>query len=143
MAHIYVASSWRNKRQESIVALLRHSGHDVYDFKHEGFHWREVLPGWDHDKGTVDVDAYRKGLTRPRAQDGFYRDLNAMAQADTCVLVLPCGRSAHLELGWFVGRPGKRSAVLLDGPEVTPELMYLLVDCIAKNEQELLEWLHR
>ena len=28
---VYVASSWRNERQQEIVRALREAGHDVYD----------------------------------------------------------------------------------------------------------------
>ncbi len=63
-----------------------------------------------------------------------------MEKADTFVLVLPCGRSAHLELGWAVGA-GKRTAILLDGPFVQPELMYKMVDHIAPDLHDLLGWL--
>jgi hypothetical protein len=52
-----------------------------------------------------------------------------MEWADTCVLVLPCGRSAHLEAGWFCGQ-GKRCIILTrDGEE--PELMALLATDIC------------
>ena len=44
-----------------------------------------------------------------------------MQWADTGVLVMPCGRSAHLEAGYFVGA-GKRLIILINDSE--PELMY-------------------
>lgn len=47
-----------------------------------------------------------------------------MKWADVCVLVMPCGRSAHLEAGWFVGA-GKPTLILLENGE--PELMYRMV----------------
>jgi hypothetical protein len=67
----------------------------------------------------------------------------AMEKADAFVLVLPCGRSAHLELGWAVGA-GKRTAILLDPDardEVTPELMYRMVDFVTPSVYDLLGWL--
>ena len=30
---IYVASSWRNREQPSVVKALREAGHEVYDFR--------------------------------------------------------------------------------------------------------------
>jgi hypothetical protein len=83
-------------------------------------------------------------LEHPRSIEGFDSDFDAMKRADTFVLVLPCGRSAHLELGWAVGA-GKRTAILLD-PDldtntVTPELMYKMVDFIAPSVFDLLDWL--
>lgn len=53
---IYVASSWRNLLQPSIVVILREHGHDVYDFRHpiindpnsSGFNWREIDKNWQN-----------------------------------------------------------------------------------------------
>jgi hypothetical protein len=51
-------------------------------------------------------------------------------------MVLPCGRSAHLELGWACGA-GKRTLILqLEQQE--PELMYLEADRICLSIHELL-----
>ncbi len=30
---VYIASSWRNEYQPTVVARLREAGHDVYDFR--------------------------------------------------------------------------------------------------------------
>jgi hypothetical protein len=95
-----------------------------------------------YDRATnsdVPILQYLAGIDHPRAIEGFDADFDAMERADTCVLVLPSGRSAHLELGWFVGQ-GKRTAILLDGPNVTPELMYRMVDFVAPSLSDLLGW---
>jgi hypothetical protein len=85
------------------------------------------------------IETYLEMLDHPRAIEGFDADFAAMEKADTFVLVLPCGRSAHLELGWAVGA-GKRTAILLD-KAVTPELMYRMVDHISTSVMDLLGWL--
>ena len=65
---------------------------------------------------------------------------DALTWADTCVLVLPCGRSAHTEAGWMAGA-GKRVLAYL--PEmVEPELMYKLFDGVAGSLEELVEKLY-
>ena len=144
MRRIYVASSWRNAEQPLVVTALRDAGHEVYDFRNPpngaGFGWEEVMPrfGGPHDQLVGQMD-YLEALDHPRAAEGFASDFGAMKGCDTCVLVLPCGRSAHLELGWMVGA-GKRTAILLDGPLVTPELMYKMVDCVAPSLDDLLMW---
>lgn len=113
--YIYVASSWRNPWQPAVVEFLRSSemGHQrVYDFRNpapgdDGFSWREVDPTWQR----WTPERYRKGLAHPVAEAGFKSDRDALAFCELCVLVQPCGRSAHLELGWAAGC-GKRTAVL-------------------------------
>ena len=119
---IYVASSWRNEHQPGVVAGLRDAGLSVYDFRNpaagnRGFHWSEIDPNWK-DWSTAE---YRHALRHPLAEQGYGFDMSALLQCRVCVLVLPCGRSAHLEAGFAAGA-GK--AVAIYQPEsVEPELM--------------------
>jgi hypothetical protein len=62
-----------------------------------------------------------------------------MFWADTCVLVLPCGRSAHIEAGWMAG--AGKDVFILQLAKEEPELMYLMTNGIAISVDELLEWL--
>lgn len=64
-----------------------------------------------------------------------------MKAADICVLLLPCGRSAHLEAGWMKGAGKKVFAFIYSGDRIEPELMYGLIDGIALSIQELAEML--
>lgn len=135
---IYVASSWRNERQPEIVTLLRNNGHEVYDFRNpepgdNGFHWSEIDADW---KGWS-PGQFRDALTNDIAINGFKRDFEAMKWADAFVLVMPCGRSAHLETGWAIGA-GKPTAILLSDGE--PELMYAMADQLCTNTEELVKW---
>jgi len=135
---VYVASSWRNLLQPGVVAAIRSLGHDVYDFKSptpgdEGFHWSEIDGGWK----TWDAETYIKSLEHPIAERGFSSDFAAMQWADTFVLVQPCGRSAHLEMGWACGQ-GKATIMML-AEEIEPELMAKMCDHICKDLGEVLE----
>lgn len=137
MAKIYVASSWRNIAQPGVVTMLRQAGHEVYDFRHPphgdaGFSWREIDPNWQQ----WSAQQYREALKSPEAERGYRSDMDGMEWADTCVLVLPCGRSAHLEAGWFSGK-GKRVFILTqDGEE--PELMAKMCTAICTDWYDLL-----
>lgn len=124
---IYVASSWRNPLQPDIVKALRGSGHEVYDFRNpgpgdNGFAWSEIDPDWLGWKPRKFAELVR---THPVARAGFNKDKAALDWCDTCVLVLPCGRSAHLEAGYAAGQ-GKRTIFYLHEDKFEPELMYLL-----------------
>jgi hypothetical protein len=134
---IYVASSWRNARQPSVVTALRDAGHEVYDFRNPrpgdvGFAWAQIDPNWQ----AWSPEAFRAALSDPIASDGFRSDFDAMKWADACVLVMPCGRSAHLEAGYFVGA-GKPLVILLSDGE--PELMYSMATAICTSEGEVLD----
>lgn len=137
---IYVASSWRNLMQPDVVDLLRFQGHEVYDFKNpregdKGFHWSEIDPQW---KGWS-PDEFRDSLDHPVAVRGFKSDFDAMKWAGVGVLVMPCGRSAHLEAGYFVGA-GKPLYILLSDGE--PELMYAMATRLCVDTLELVEAIH-
>jgi hypothetical protein len=144
---LYVASSWRNPHQPDIVRWLRELGHETYDFRHPpagdhlGFSWSDVDPGWT----SWSPEQYREALDHPIALAGFESDFGAMEWAEGCVLVLPCGRSAHLEAGWFVGA-GKPLWILLDpdefgidaGHHVT-ELMYRMATGVCTGLDEVVD----
>src|SRR3546814_3929152 len=120
-----------------MVGLLRGWGHEVYDFRNPphgegGFAWSRIEADWQGWDARVFRDQL---LSHPSAAAGYLSDYRAMEWADTVVCLLPCGRSAHLELGWAAGR-GKRTVVVLaDGCE--PELMYMMCGHLVVSEVEL------
>jgi hypothetical protein len=135
---IYVASSWRNPYQPRVVELLRELGHEVYDFRNPvegntGFHWSDIDPNWLE----WTPEQYVEGLKHPIADAGFKSDFDAMEWADTCVMVLPCGRSANTEAGWMKGA-GKTVYVYQPIPQ-EPELMYKIYDDVIVSEEKLKE----
>ena len=135
---VYVASSWRNAYQPSVVHTLEQEGFEVYDFRNpgpteKGFAWSSIDPAW---LGWT-TEQYFEALKHPLAGHGFKLDKQALDSSDACVLVLPSGRSAHLEAGYMVGR-GKPTVVYI--PErVEPDLMNLLADAICDNLAEVVE----
>ncbi len=138
MSRIYVASSWRNPYYEQVVKRLRVEGHEVYDFRKpphggNGFHWTDV----DENAPDWMFEDYVEGLSHPLAERQFKADLDALEWADACVLVLPCGRSAHTEAGWMAGR-GKKVVVYIPMME-DPELMYKLFDKVAGTLDEVIK----
>jgi nucleoside 2-deoxyribosyltransferase len=139
---IYLASSWRNAHQPEYLAALRRSGHEVYDFRNpkpgdKGFAWSEIDDAWQR----WDLRGFRERLTHPTANHGFANDWNAMEWADTGVLLLPCGRSAHLEAGYFTGR-NKQLFIVLHEDKFEPELMYKMATAICCDLVELIDALH-
>ena len=136
---IYLASSWRNEYFPGIVQTLRETGYDVYDFRNpgdggDGFRWSDISADWLE----WEPQRYRDELiNNPRCDCQFANDLRAMQSCDVCVLLLPCGRSAHTEAGWFAGR-GKKVIVHIPVKQ-EPELMYRLFDAVTTTIDELLE----
>ncbi len=146
---IYVASSWRNTYQPTVVERLRSLDHAVYDFKGPGdgwgkggsgaggFGWRELDPDWQ--EWPKHIEKYITALDNPRAIEGFRRDMDALEQCDACIMVNPCGQSAHAEMGWAVGA-GKLVAVYC--PEIRePDLMVKMA-ALVTNRWDMIEfWL--
>jgi hypothetical protein len=172
MARIYLASSWRNPYQPELVQKLRDDGHAVYDFREDtrtgdrplgpgapgatAFAWAEMDPAWQ----DWTPENYLKQLqASPRAAQGYIGDLRGMEWADTCVLCLPAGNSAHIEAGYMKGE-GKRliiywhnnDKVTSSGPQeylktgeqaptktwtFEPDLMYLLADNLCLGYGQL------
>lgn len=147
---IYVASSWRNDYQQDVVAALRDVGHQVYDFKHpkeaeHGFSWSAIDPNW---KSWTPAQL-KEALRHPISQAGHKLDHDAIEWADTGVIVLPSGPSAHLEIGLLAGQK-KLSCVY--APAIREaDLMYLSLaagqerinaDMFCLSMQEVLDYLN-
>lgn len=147
MSDIYLASSWRNEQQPVVLDQLRAAGHAVYDFRNPddawrhprsgddsgGFRWSDIDPQWEGWSPW----AFAQALGTDTAAKGFANDWDAMEACEVGVLLLPCGRSAHLEAGYFAGHPAKSLHVLI--PELPePELMYLMADGVHLTVESLL-----
>jgi hypothetical protein len=145
---IYVASSWRNEFQPEVVRKLRALGHEVYDFREEGdgwgsggsgaggFGWKEIDVDWQ----SWGLKEYLKALQHPRAEEGFRRDMDALRRADACIMVMPCGPSASMEMGYAVGA-GKLVAVYC--PAIRePDLMIKMASHITERWSSIELWLN-
>lgn len=141
---VYVASSWRNAGYPKVVAALRAGGHDVYDFRNPpspsgAFSWSEIDPRAPETvvgspKMEIPAADIVSMLRHPRADDGFASDMGALRWCDACVLVLPCGRSAHLEAGWAAGAGKLTVGLITDGE---PDLMWKMLDHLALTAGEV------
>lgn len=134
MIKVYVASSWRNERQQEVVAAIRKAGFEVYDFKKQdsAFEWSDIWPDWRNWQWKD----FWLALVHPLAEKGFDFDYDALRECDCYVLLLPGGKSACLELGFAAGL-GLTTFVMLDGA-CEPELMYGMADYVCVGLDELI-----
>jgi chitinase len=121
---IYVASSWRNEHYPSVIRVLRSYGHKVYDFRNptedeKGFSWKQI--GLENTKDHIE---YINKINHPIANYKF--NMNALNECDTCLLLLPCGKDAHLEAGYAVGMC-KEVIVFLSKYDFDAGLMYKMI----------------
>lgn len=136
--NVYVASSWKNILHPAVVSILRRAGHEVFDYRDpgpgkHGFNWREIDPNWQF----WTPEQYREALDHPIAQAGYNNDMAALDACDTCVLVLPSGRSSSWEFGYATAAGKNRAVVMFEACE--PELMYR-GSPILTNVGELMDW---
>lgn len=115
MKSIYIIGSLRNQRIPEIGNAIRQLGIEAFD------DWYAAGPEADdrwkeYEKGRGRT--YGEALLGHAANHVFEFDRHHLDRVDAAVLVLPAGKSGHLELGYVSGR-GKPTYVLF--PEGEPE----------------------
>lgn len=132
---IYVIGSMRNPEVPKLAVALRELGHEVHDDWHApgpqaDEYWRE----YEIARGRTFAEAIRGH----HAGEVFGYDKKYLDRADTVVLLMPAGKSAHLELGYSVGQ-GKDTHVVLDGDPDRWDIMLRFADYVWNTQAELLE----
>ena len=137
MSSIYVIGSLRNPKIPQVANILREVGHDVFD------DWFSPGPNCDDEWKNYESTrgrTYLEALSGYHAEHQFAFDLAHIRRVEVGVLVAPAGRSAHMELGYMIGR-GQRGYILLEG-EPDPsrwDLMYKFAHGIALDIEQLQE----
>jgi hypothetical protein len=129
---IYLASSWKNVVEvRQLAARLRDAGHTVDDFTDDSrgryvFHYSEL-------GGLEELDAI-SFLQHDQARRAFIEDKKMIDWADAIVLLLPAGRSAHLEAGYAKGT-GKQLVIYQPGgfPAGEFDVMYGFADLLTTD----------
>jgi hypothetical protein len=132
---IYLIGSLKNPLVPEIGNHLRKFGHEVFD------QWYGAGPDADDywqmyckNKGMN----FKQALADHGAQHVFNFDKHFLDASSAVVLVLPAGKSGHLELGYALGR-GKKGYILLNGEPDRYDCMYNFASAICLNVEELLD----
>jgi hypothetical protein len=137
---IYLIGSLRNPEVPKIAQQLRLlvPGHEIFD------DWYAAGPTADdcwRDYEKARGRGYIESLSCYPARHVFEFDQEHLRRASAGVLVLPAGKSGHLELGWMLGQ-GKPGYILLDNPERW-DVMYQFAFGVFDNLSELAVTLRR
>ena len=136
---IYLASSWKNaKLVREIANYLRVFGHEVDDFTDKS-NGRFVF---SFDK-LPDISSHNaiSVLVFPEVKRAFTEDKKWIDWADVVLLLLPAGKSAHLEAGYAKGQ-GKKLIIYQEGfPEGEFDVMYGFADFMSDNPVEIVDYL--
>lgn len=134
---IYLIGSLRNPEIPKIAMKLRETGLEVFDDWYAAGEraddsWRD----YEQSRGS----SYQEALQGLAAQHVFQFDLHHLQRASAGVLVLPAGRSGHLELGYLLGQ-GKKGYILVDNPDRW-DVMYLFATKVTTALEEIIDHLH-
>lgn len=136
---IYLIGSLRNLEIPNVAKRLRNYGFDVFD------DWWSASPDADdwwqeHERGKGKT--YAEALAGPHAECVFDFDFKHISRSDIGVLVLPAGKSGHLELGYMIGT-GKPGYILFDQEPERYDVMYKFAKGVFFNVDELGQHLER
>jgi len=135
---IYLIGSLRNLAVIEVAKVLREDGWEVFDdWMSPGPETDDHWKAYEQERGRT----YQEALRGAHARDVFEFDKRHLEASDIAILVLPAGRSGHLELGWMLGRK-KWGFILLDTDD--PErwdIMYQFADGVFTTVTDLRTYL--
>ena len=132
---IYLIGSLRNPRVPRVAAYLRSHEYEVFD------DWYAAGPEADDYWQAYETQrghTYAQALQGYAAKHVYHYDLHHLQRADIVILLLPVGKSGHLEFGWALGT-GKPGYICLD--TYVPDrydVMYCFATAVCHTEEDLL-----
>ena len=135
MASIYVIGSLDNiPRVNAIADALRGIGLEAFDsWSHGGKDMDRCWQEWEKAHGHT----YKEAFNSYHAKHVFGFDKAHLDRCDSGILVLPAGRSGHLELGYMSGRD-KPTFILLDSEPVRYDIMYRFATEVFTSTEEMI-----
>jgi hypothetical protein len=136
---IYLIGSLRDHKIPIIGNRLRQEGFNIFDDWFAGGkiaddEWKAYEQAIGH--------TYLEALQGEAAEHVFSFDKRHLDACEAAVLVCPSGKSAHLELGYVLGK-GKKGYVLLDTAAIRWDVMYKFANGVYQDINELIQALHR
>lgn len=130
---VYIIGSLRNPDVIAVAGFLRAEHYDVFDdWYSPGPNTDDFWQEYEKQRGRT----FREALAGHHAQHAFALDKKHLDACDSVVLVLPAGKSGHLELGYAIGK-GKRGYILMPGEPERFDLMYNFATKIFTSVDEL------
>lgn len=132
---IYVIGSMRNPQVPLVAKALRAIGWDAFDdWYSPGEQCDDKWQEYEKQRGRT----FREALAGYHAQTAFKLDEYHIDRCDAGILVLPAGKSAHIELGVFRGAKKPRY-ILMDGEPERYDIMYNYATKIFMSLDEMVQ----
>ena len=135
--NIYIGGALANPDIVRLTKVLLDAGHVAFSEWYTPGKEADVL--WRDYELALGFD-YRAALARPAAKNTFNFDRSHIDLCDVFIMVLPCGKSAHLELGYAIGK-GKTGIIYMPEQPDRWDVMYGFANGIVYNDAELFEFL--
>lgn len=137
---IYLIGSLRNPVIPHLAKEIREkTGQEVFDDWH--YAGPDTDEWWMKDE-KVRGRTFAEALEGKHAEDVFNFDKTNLDDSDVCILVLPAGKSSHIEFGYMRGC-GKPGYVLFDKEPERFDLMYKFATKVFFNKEDLFKWLQQ
>lgn len=135
---LYLIGSLRNPEVTLLAERIRKMGFDVFD------DWMAAGPEADdkwRDYEKARGHTYAQAMHGHAAQHVFNYDKSHLDSSDLAVMLLPAGKSGHLELGYILGQKKPAFILMPEGDAERWDVMYGFASAIFYAEVELIHHL--
>lgn len=130
----FISSRWRNKEQVlKLTQKLRAKGKIVYCFAEDKSYIDEVDP--NPESFMQHFESLPNWTQNPMVQEIFKTDMEGLKESEQLILLLPAGKSSHLETGIAYGM-GKKCIVI--GEQKEAESLYLIFSEFYNSTEDFL-----
>lgn len=141
MSQVYLIGSLRNPRIGKLANNIRREVPDMKVFDdwiaagpEADDYWKE----YEQTRGR----SYEEALQGASAKNVFAFDKRNLEASTHAILVLPAGKSGHMEIMYAQYGVGAQSAILLDPEDVRWDVMYQFIPTILRSDEEAVDWLN-
>jgi hypothetical protein len=137
---LYLIGSLRNERIPELAKKIRKDNPDVEVFDDWYSAGPEADDCWKEHQQFKGLD-YRQALSGPAARNVFSFDKKHLDRSTHAILVLPAGRSGHMEIMYAAYGVGCKTAILLDTKDERWDVMYQFIPTVMHSDKEINSWL--
>lgn len=130
---VYIIGSLRNEKIPHIANEIRKLGFEVFDdWFSPGPEADEFWRKYEKIRGST----YKQALNNWAGKHIYEFDKFHIDRSHIGILIMPAGKSGHLELGYMIGQ-GKKGFVLFDEEPEKWDIMYQFATAVCFNFDEL------
>jgi len=132
----FVSGKWRNR--DNVLKLtneIRKKGYTVYCFLEAEYSIHRIANDPENEMKNFENLDWRND---PYVKNIFQKDMEGQRYSSTFVMLLPAGKSCHIEAGVAYGM-GKKC--ILIGEQKEAESLYLIFDAVYPSEKDFLQTL--